>query len=177
MRHVITAAAILALAACAEPIEERDENEADLPPLPTAAELSAQRPTLVPSVIDEALRRDRNLVGELGCVFRRGNETLFAAAANSVSLEGAEGLVVLDGQPQEIQMDGSGGYNSLQAAASFTGEDGLTVEIEVSEPAEIRETSAPVTGPVPMEATMTIARGEQSVAIDGRYECRPQSDT
>lgn len=176
MRHIIAAAAILTLAACAEPIEERDETEADMAQLPTAAELSAQRPTLVPGVIDEALRRDRNLISDLGCVFRRGNETLFAAAANSVSLEGADGLVVLDGQPQEIQMDGSGGYNSLQAAASFTGDDGLTVEIEVSEAAEIQETPAPLTGPAPMEATMTIARGEQSVAIDGRYECGPQPE-
>lgn len=175
MKYVI-AAAMLGLAACAEPIEERDENEPDIPPVAEPSELPEPQVALVPGVIDISLRRDRDLLGELGCVFRRGDDVLFAAVANSANIETAEGLVVIDGEPIEVEMAGSGGYNSLQSAASFTGENSIEVAIAVSEEADIRETPAPATGPAPMEATMTLSRDGQEVAIEGRYECGPQPD-
>ena len=176
MRTAILVAALLGVSACAEPIEDREP--ADTEPLAQATNVPAITPrvALVPGVIDDNLRRERNLMGELGCVFRRGQETLFAAVANSANIESAEGLVVIDGQPIEVEMDGSGGYNSLQSAASFTGDNGIEVEIAVSEEAEIRETPAPATGPAPMEATMTLSRDGQQVSVEGRYECGPQSD-
>ncbi|MFK4005148.1 hypothetical protein [Qipengyuania sp. NPDC077563] len=176
MRTAILVAALLGVSACAEPIEDREP--ADTEPLAPATNVPAITPrvALVPGVIDDNLRRERNLMGELGCVFRRGQETLFAAVANSANIESAEGLVVIDGQPIEVEMDGSGGYNSLQSAASFTGDNGIEVEIAVSEEAEIRETPAPATGPAPMEATMTLSRDGQQVSVEGRYECGPQAD-
>lgn len=176
MRLVVLGAALIGMGACAEPVEEQDEQEpTPLSPQETAESLPPQT-MLVPGVIDESLRRDRNFMGELGCVFRRGGDTLFAAVANSVGLESAEGLVVLDEQPVEVELDGSGGYNSLQEGASFRGGNGLTVEIAVSQEAEIREEPGPVTGPAPMEATMILTRGGQELSVEGRYECGPQPD-
>lgn len=176
MRMAILAAGVLGVSACAEPIDDRDAAEPEtLPQTERVAEITP-RVALVPGVIDDNLRRERNLMGELGCVFRRGQETLFVAVANSANIESAEGLVVIDGQPIEVEMDGSGGYNSLQAAASFTGDDDIAVEIAVSEEAEIRATPAPATGPAPLEATMTLSREGQEVSVEGRYECGPQPD-
>lgn len=178
MRYPVAIAALLSLAACAEPIEEgeRDEYIGQVPRTPAAEETPDGQVALVPGIIDSNLRRERNLVSDLGCIFSRENDVLFAAAANSVSIEGAKGLVVLDGEPRELEMDGSGGYNSLQAGSSFTGSEGLMVEIEVSEAAEITETPEPLTGPAPLEATMTITRGEQELSVEGRYECGPQPE-
>ena len=175
MKFALASVALLALAACSDPIEERDDETLTTTVDPTPAEPVSQA-TLVPGILDEGLRRDRNLMGELGCVFSRGNEVLFAAVANSANIEGAEGLVVLDGQPVEVSLDGDAGYNALQSGASFTGEGGLSVDIEVSREAEIRETPAPATGPAPMIATMTLARGGQDVSVEGRYECGPQPE-
>ena len=175
MRYII-AAAVLGLTACAEPIEERNENDLEIAQPTAPSELRETQVALVPGVVDMSLRRDRNWIGELGCVFRRGEDVLFAAVANSANIESAEGLVVIDGVPTDVEIDGSGGYNSLQSAASFTGENAIKVDITVSEEAEIRETPAPVTGPAPMEATMILTRGEQQVSIEGRYECGPQPD-
>jgi hypothetical protein len=178
MRYVLAAAALLSLGACAEPIEEgeRDEYIGQAPRTPAPADTISAEAALTPGIIDANLRRERNLVGDLGCLFRRENEVLLAAAANSVSIESVEGLIVLDGEPHELEMDGSGGYNSLKAGSSFTGQDGLKVEIAVSEAAEIVETPAPLTGPAPLEATMTITRGEQELSVEGRYECGPQPE-
>lgn len=177
MKHVIAIAALAGLTACAEPIEEgeRDEYIGQVPATPDA-DAAAPEVMLAPGIIDANLRRERGLVGDLGCVFRRGNDIVFAAAANAVSIESAEGLIVLDGEPRELEMDGSGGYNSLKGDASFTGSEGLVVEIEVGEAAAIRETPAPLTGPAPLEATMTIKRGDQEFTVDGRYECGAQPE-
>ena len=178
MRQIIAAAALVSLAACAEPIEEgeRDEYIGQAPAVTETPDAEATQALLVPGIIDANLRRERELAGDLGCLFLRENDVLFAAAANSVSIEGAKGLIVLDGEPREVEMDGSGGYNSLQAGAGFTGSEGLTVEIAVGEPAEITETPAPLTGPAPLEATMTVTRGEQELSLEGRYECGPQPE-
>ena len=173
MRLAFAATLLLGVSACAEPIDRTADDEAVVPP-PAEMTPAASQTMLVPGVIDEGLRRDRDMMGELGCVFRRGNETLFVASANSVSLDSAQGLVVIDGEPRTLDIDGEGGYNSLQGAASFSGADGLEIEIAAGEPAQIEDNEEALTGPEPMQATMTLRQGGRSVNVEGIYECGPQ---
>ena len=174
MRIAFAAALLLGVSACAEPIDRTADDEVDVPPPAETTPAATTQTMLVPGVIDEGLRRDRDMMGELGCVFRRNNETLFVASANSVSLDSAQGLVVIDGEPRTLEIDGEGGYNALQGAASFAGEDGLMIEIAASAPAEIDDDEEALTGPEPMQATMTLRQGSRSVDVEGIYECGPQ---
>ncbi|MDG5747775.1 hypothetical protein P8Q88_06240 [Qipengyuania sp. XHP0207] len=175
---LIFMAPIALLAACAEPVDD-SETDALAPVSPTATEtespLAGESTSLVPGVLEASMRREANLTSDLGCVFRRGDDVLLAAAANSVSAESAEGLVVLDGSPVELEMDGEGGYNTLSRGASFSGPDGLSVEVEVRSPAPVRETPAPVVAEPNFTGSLNLRRGAQSVTVEGIYNCGPDS--
>ena len=174
-----TLVACLALAACGSEIpDDRDESLTQTTPLPSPSlpAGSIERTTLVPGVISPGLQEQRGLDGDLGCVFRRGEEMLFASIANAASLENAQGLVVIDGEPIELAMEGEGGYNALARGARFSGPDNLTVSFDISEAAAAEDQEAPVTGPPPKEAMMQIARAGKSLSVEGIYECGTQGD-
>ena len=167
---------IALLAACAEPDDESETDPvAAVPSTETAAVPVIDGANLVPGVVEDSMRQQANLVSDLGCVFRRGDDVLLAAAANSVSAESAEALVVLDGSPVELEMDDEGGYNTMSRGASFSGPDGLAVEVEVRAPAPVRETPAPVVAEPNYTGSLNLRRGAQSVTVEGIYNCGPDA--
>ena len=170
MRIVMLPVLVGAVLGCAEPVEE-DEGRIDQPVAMTSADAPANTLPLVPGVVSETMRSEANLVSDLGCVFRRGEETLLAAAANSVSAESAEALIVLDGNPVELEMNGGGGYNTLSRGASFAGPDGLEVEVEVRASAPVSETPAPVVAEPNFTGSLNLRRGSQTVTLEGIYNC------
>ena len=179
MRYPLALAAIAMLAACGDPVpEDRLSNTEGTvaPPVAPVPELQPRETTLVPTRIDDNLLQARNLASDLGCVFRRGDEDLFAAAANSASIQSAEGLLVIDGEPLELEMEGGGGYNALTRGASFSGPGDLSATFDVSESAIDEASGEQLTGPAPMEATMELSRGGQTLNVEGIYECGPQDD-
>lgn len=172
--------ALAALSACGDPVTENTSSEPVAAParIETSPSpvLTPQPAALVPDVIDEAMRRDRGFDGGLGCVFRRGEDLLFVGAANDASRAESEGLMVIDGEAQTLRMDGGGGYNALSGTPSFTGTGGLEVDIDVSSEASDPAAEPDATGPVPLAATMNLSRGEQSLQVEGTYECGPQPE-
>ncbi|MDG6079069.1 hypothetical protein E3U23_07680 [Erythrobacter litoralis] len=181
MRYVLALTALAFLAACGDPVPEDAVNEPIVvPPRIETSPSPALTPAptaLVPSTIDSALRRDRGFEGELGCVFRRGQDVLLVGVANDASRENAEALIVIDGEPQDLRMDGSGGYNALSGTPSFAGPNDLQVDIDVISEASDAASESELTGPAPLAATMNLARGGQSLSVEGIYECGPQSDS
>ncbi len=180
VKYVLALSALAALSACGDPVPEDAVNEPMVvPPRIETSPSPAVTPTpvaLVPSAIDAALRRDGGFEGELGCVFRRGQDVLLVAAANDASRENAEALVVLNSQPQDLRMDGGGGYNALSGTPSFAGADGLEVDIDVISEASDVTSDPGLTGPAPLTARMNLTRAGQSLSVEGVYECGPQSD-
>ena len=166
----------LVLASCADPIPEdklNEDVEQIAPPRIGETPVAAQPVVLVPGIVEPSIWREANLEGELGCSFMRGDDVLLRAAANVVSAEGAEALVVIDGRPVELQMDGEGGFNSLQRGATFSGPEGMTGEVEISSSAPIEETPAPAMESPQFTATLSLTQGERSVEVEGIYECGP----
>ncbi len=165
----------LLLAACGDPISEEELAEASEGPVetPAAVDPVPEPVLLTPGTIEESLRRQANLTGELACTFRRADDdsVILAAAANIVSAESAEALIVLDGEPVELEMDGGGGFNTLSRGASFTGPDELTAEVSIRSEAPVTETPAPSIASPQYEAQLMLERGEQSLTIDGIYDC------
>ncbi len=180
VKYVLALGALAALSACGDPVPEDAVNEPMVvPPRIETAPSPAVTPTpaaLVPGGIDTALRRDRGFEGELGCAFRRGNEVLLVGAANDATRENAEALIVLNGVPQIVRMDGGGGYNALSGTPSFAGADGLEVDIDVISEASDVVSDPGLTGPAPLTARMNLTRAGQSLSVEGVYECGPQPD-
>ena len=170
----------LLLTACGDPITDEELADASEGPveLPTTSEVVVdQEVPLTPGVIEQSMRRQANLQGELTCTFSRDDDVLFAAAANVVSAEGAEALMVLDGEPVELRMEGGGGFNTLSRGASFSGPESLTAEISVQSEAEVTETPAPSIASPQYVAQLIVERGEQSLTVDGIYDCDATTDS
>lgn len=169
----------LLLSACGDPISDEELAEASAGPIetpPTIAEPIDEPIPLTPGIIGESMRRQANLEGELGCTFRRDDDAILVAAANVVSAESAEGLIVLDGEPVELEMNGGGGFNTLSRGASFSGPDDLTAEVSIRSEAEVTETPAPPIASPQYEAQLVIQRGEQSLTVEGIYDCDATTD-
>lgn len=178
-RALLVITILLGLAACSP------QDAADGSPVAEAApDVSSQPGATPPSaeasepldigVVDAAVLASAPLAGELGCSFApsQGGEALFVGRGDVVETAYAEGLVRIDGQPVKLTMDRTGGYNAMSEGTRFAnGDTSVNIVAAGDEPMEETPTVA-MESPI-YSASMTIARGDRTVRIDGFYECGP----
>lgn len=159
---------LLALAACQSeaPTPSSTDTAVDPAGQPSAQPSASAAPVAFQSMTYEEF--SPLIESGLGCSFSADDETLLVATADLGEGVVAKGVVKLDGKPQVVTAQESGGYDALVDGATFSGSDGLSLTVvrtsDKGTPGEIETTSWP--------AFMTAERVDGGTArYEGIYGC------